>query len=117
MSGRVSIRRRTALLAGLLLLAMAYCAAVLVSSRYLPPVRIDLTADGLYTLTPGTKQIIDGVHKPLRLTLYFSEHAARDLPQLRSYEQRVNEMLQEMVARSHGQPASASGRSDSVFRR
>ncbi len=34
--------------------------------------------------------------------MYFSEHATRDLPQLRSYEQRVREMLQEMVARSHG---------------
>src|SRR6185437_4651538 len=30
------------------------------------------------------------------------EHATRDLPKLRSYERRVNEMLQEMVARSHG---------------
>ena len=38
----------------------------------------------------------------MHLTLYFSRHATRDLPQLRSYEQRVRELLQEMVTRSHG---------------
>ena len=48
------------------------------------------------------EQIVDSLQRPLRLTLYFSDHAARDLPQLRSYEQRVREMLQEMVARSSG---------------
>ncbi|MEW5305366.1 MAG: hypothetical protein WDW36_007909 [Sanguina aurantia] len=56
----------------------------------------------LYTLTPGTLHIIDTLQRPLRVTLYFSDHATRDLPQLRSYDQRVSEMLQEMVARSHG---------------
>jgi ABC-type uncharacterized transport system involved in gliding motility auxiliary subunit len=99
---RLTIRRRTALFAALILLVLAYVALVLLSSRSIKPLRLDLTADGLYTLAPGTEQIVDGIHRPIRLTLYFSEHATRDLPQLRSYEQRVNEMLQEMVARSHG---------------
>lgn len=99
---RFRFRRRTVLFAALALLVLIYVALVLASSRSLKPLRVDLTADRLYTLTPGTKQIVDGLHRPLRLTLYFSDHATRDLPQLRSYEQRVNEMLQEMVARSHG---------------
>src|SRR5690348_10684361 len=75
---------------------------VVASSRWLHATRIDLTADQLYTLTPGTRHIVDSLQRPLQLTLYFSEHATRDLPKLRSYERRVNEMLQEMVARSHG---------------
>ncbi|MDO1529944.1 Gldg family protein [Fulvimonas sp. R45] len=98
----VRFRRRTALVAALVLLALAWAALVLTTSRWLGPARVDLTTDHLYTLAPGTRQIIDGLRRPLRLTLYFSEHATRDLPQLRSYEQRVNEMLQEMVSRSHG---------------
>jgi ABC-type uncharacterized transport system involved in gliding motility auxiliary subunit len=99
---RLRFHRGTAVFLALVLLAVAYVVLVLGSSRWMGPARVDLTTDRLYTLTPGTKQIIDKLHRPLRLTLYFSGHATRDLPQLRSYEQRVNEMLQEMVARSHG---------------
>lgn len=96
------LTRRGILQAGLVLLVLVFVPLIVASSRWLHASRIDLTTDRLYTLTPGTVHIVDTLKRPLRLTLYFSEHAARDLPQLRSYEQRVNEMLQEMVARSHG---------------
>ena len=96
------LRRRTVLVSGLVALVLAYCSLTLVTSRWLAPDRFDLTQDGLYTLSPGTRQIVDNVHRPVWLTLYFSQHATKDLPQLRSYEQRVAEMLQEIVARSHG---------------
>jgi ABC-type uncharacterized transport system involved in gliding motility auxiliary subunit len=99
---RLALRRRTVLFSALIVLIISYCSLALVTSRWLEPERFDLTADHLYTLSPGTRQIIDNVHRPLWLTLYFSQHATKDLPQLRSYEQRVAEMLQEMVARSHG---------------
>ncbi|MEP7184941.1 MAG: Gldg family protein [Rhodanobacter sp.] len=96
------LTRSRTLQAGLVLLVLVFVPLIVVSSRWLNASRIDLTTDKLYTLTPGTLHIVDTLQRPLRLTLYFSSHAARDLPQLRSYEQRVNEMLQEMVARSHG---------------
>ena len=99
---RIHLSRRAVLLAALALLAVVFVTLVLGTSRWARVARIDLTADRLYTLTPGTAHIVDGLHAPLKLTLYFSDHAARDLPQLRSYEQRVAEMLQEMVARAHG---------------
>ncbi|HEV2538770.1 MAG TPA: Gldg family protein [Frateuria sp.] len=99
---RKHIGRRTLLVAALVALTLAFIGVTLAGSRWLRAARIDLTADHLYTLTPGTQHIIDGLHRPLKLTLYFSDHATRDLPQLRSYEQRVREMLQEMVARSRG---------------
>jgi ABC-type uncharacterized transport system involved in gliding motility auxiliary subunit len=98
---RIHFSRRAVLAAALVLLAILFVVFVLASSRWRMG-RIDLTSDKLYTLTPGTVHIVDGLHAPLRLTLYFSSHATRDLPQLRSYEQRVAEMLQEMVARAHG---------------
>lgn len=98
---RIHFSRRAVLLAALVFLAVLFVVFVLASSRWRIG-RMDLTSDKLYTLTPGTTHIVDGLHAPLRLTLYFSSHATRDLPQLRSYEQRVAEMLQEMVARSHG---------------
>lgn len=98
----LSLSRRARLYLGLVLLVLVFVPLIVASSRWLHVSRIDLTTDHLYTLTPGTLQIVGNLKRPLRLTLYFSEHATRDLPQLRSYEQRVREMLQEMVARSHG---------------
>jgi ABC-type uncharacterized transport system involved in gliding motility auxiliary subunit len=96
------ISRRASLYGRLVLLALIFVPLIVTSGRWLRTSRIDLTRDQLYTLTPGTLQIVDSLQRPLRLTLYFSDHATRDLPQLRSYEQRVREMLQEIAARSHG---------------
>lgn len=94
--------RRAHLSAALALLVILFVLLALAGSRWMRADRIDLTADKLYTLTRGTDQIVDSLRAPLKLTLYFSDHATADSPQLRSYEQRVREMLQEMVARSHG---------------
>jgi len=94
--------RRTTRTAALVLLVIVFILLALVGSRWMRADRIDLTSDKLYTLTSGTEQIVDSLHAPLKLTLYFSDHATADSAQLRSYEQRVREMLQEMVARSHG---------------
>jgi len=99
---RRPLSRRSRLRIVLVLVLMFSTALALALSRWIHVPRVDLTQDHLYTLTPGTVQIVGNLQRPLRLTLYFSEHAARDLPQLRSYEQRVREMLQEMVARSSG---------------
>jgi ABC-type uncharacterized transport system involved in gliding motility auxiliary subunit len=82
--------------------ALLFLVVIGVSSLSLRTARVDLTADRIYTLTPGTEKIVDGLREPVTLTLYFSEHATRDLPQLRSYEQRVQEMLREMAVRAHG---------------
>ena len=94
--------RRAVLYGSLVLLALIFVPLIVTSGRWLHASRIDLTTDQLYTLTPGTLHIVDTLQRPLKLTLYFSDHATRDLPQLRSYAQRVRDMLQEMVARSHG---------------
>ena len=94
--------RRAVLYGLLVLLALVFVPLIVTSGRWLRASRIDLTTDQLYTLTPGALQIVDTLQRPLKLTLYFSDHATRDLPQLRSYEQRVREMLQEMAVRSHG---------------
>lgn len=101
LSRPLHITRRAALYAALVVLVLVFVPLIAISSRWIHASRIDLTTDRLYTLTPGTLHIVDGLQRPLKLTLYFSDHAARDLPQLRSYEQRVREMLQEIVARSH----------------
>ncbi|MGE7138546.1 GldG family protein [Luteibacter sp. NPDC031894] len=97
-----SISRPFLLRLSLFGIAALFLLAIAISSMSLRTARMDLTADRIYTLTPGTQKIVDALRKPLTLTLYFSEHATRDLPQLRSYEQRVHEMLREIAVRAHG---------------
>ena len=99
---RLTFTRRVRVIGLLVLLVAVSLTLAMAGSRWMRATRFDLTSDRLYTLTPGTVRIVDKLRAPLRLTLYFSEHSTRDLPQLRSYEQRVRELLQEMVARSHG---------------
>ncbi|GAB3035266.1 GldG family protein [Oleiagrimonas citrea] len=99
---RTLVRRSFLLRLGLLALLAAFVGVIFANAMWLRGVRVDLTSDHLYSLSPGTQKIIEGLHRPVHLTLYFSRHATRDLPQLRSYEQRVRELLQEMVSRSHG---------------
>ena len=84
------------------LLAVVYVLAVLGSSRWLDGAQVDLTQDRMYTLSPGTRDIIGQIRQPVDLTLYFSDRASRGLPQLRAYHQRVVEMLEEVVRAGHG---------------
>jgi len=75
---------------------------ILASSKYLSGARLDLTENGLYTLSKGTENILKNLDKPVTLTLYFSEKASSQLPALRTYAQRVEELLGEYVGLSDG---------------
>jgi ABC-type uncharacterized transport system involved in gliding motility auxiliary subunit len=86
----------------LLLLIAVYLLLLWGSSAGLRGARVDLTADKLYTLSPGTLHIVSSLRQPLRLTLYFSDRVSRELPQLRAYHQRVADMLEEIARNSDG---------------
>jgi ABC-type uncharacterized transport system involved in gliding motility auxiliary subunit len=88
--------------ASLLLLAVLFAGLTVLSARLLPGARLDLTQDKLYTLSQGTRNILENLDEPVKLYLFFSEEPSRDLPQIRSYARRVNEMLDEFADRSDG---------------
>ncbi|WP_297927168.1 Gldg family protein [Metallibacterium sp.] len=90
------------LVLALLALALLYVAMVQVGTRLLGGWQIDLTRDHIYTLAPGTRAIARSPREPVQLTLYFSRHAARDLPQLRAYARRVQTLLREVARVSQG---------------
>jgi len=75
---------------------------IVVSSKYLVGVRLDLSESGLYTLSDGTEKILKGLDQPVTLNLYFSEKASSQLPALRTYAQRVEELLEEYVGLAKG---------------
>ena len=78
--------------------------------------RLDLTQSHLYTLSQGTKNILAGIDEPIHLYLFFSDKGTQDLPQLRTYAQRVREMLEEMAARVRRQDQARRDRSAAVLR-
>ena len=86
----------------LAVLAVLFVSVVLISNSALRGARLDLTQGHLYTLSQGTKKILSGIAEPIQLYFYYSEKGAQDQPQLRTYAQRVREMLEEMVARANG---------------
>ncbi|MGH1373890.1 MAG: GldG family protein, partial [Cellvibrionaceae bacterium] len=64
----------------------------------LPAWRLDLTEDELYTLGSGSKQLVAELEQPITLSLYFSQSLADDLPQLKDYAQRIEDLLFEYQA-------------------
>ncbi|ERI52379.1 ABC transporter [Pseudomonas sp. AOB-7] len=79
--------------AGLLLIAAAFLAFNLLAGLGLGGARLDLTEQKLYTISDGTKQILGELDEPINLYFFYSDKVAKDLPALRTYAQRVEEML------------------------
>ncbi len=79
--------------------------------------RVDLTQNGLYTTAPGTEKILRGLKEPMNLYFFYSEKAANNMPELKTYGNRVRELLQELAARSNGNLRLSRDRPAAVLRR
>ena len=86
---------------GLTALAVIFLVGVTLISL-LPGMRLDLTENQLYTLSDGTKKVLGRIPEPVNVYLFFSDKATADIPQLRTYAGRVQEMLEEFASRSNG---------------
>jgi len=86
---------------GLISIAVFLLFAVLIISL-LPSARLDLTEDRLYSLSDGTRNIVANLDQPVELIFFYSDQATEDVPQIRSYATRVEELLQEIVLASNG---------------
>lgn len=86
----------------LLLLLVFFVVASMLSSNLLRGLRFDLTENQLYTLSSGTRNILHDLQEPVTLYLFFSQEASRDLPQIRSYARRVDELVEEFVNHNPG---------------
>jgi ABC-type uncharacterized transport system involved in gliding motility auxiliary subunit len=94
--------RKSMALTALALAAALFVAVNVLAQSALRHARLDLTREGLYTLTPGTLNIIRSVQEPVTLRLFFSESLASQVPAVRTYGQRVRELLEEYRDRSEG---------------
>jgi ABC-type uncharacterized transport system involved in gliding motility auxiliary subunit len=88
---------------GLAALAVLFLGVVMLSNVGLRGMRVDLTQNRLYTLSPGTQQVLAGLKEPVNLYFYFSrEAAAKQAPLVMPYATRVREFLEELSARAGG---------------
>src|ERR1700689_3528370 len=75
----------------------------MLSNLALRGMRLDLTQNRLYTLSPGTKQVLAELKEPVNLYFYFSrDAAAKQSPLILPDANRVREFLEEIRARSGG---------------
>jgi ABC-type uncharacterized transport system involved in gliding motility auxiliary subunit len=86
----------------LALLGIAFIVAVSISNQLFKGWRIDLTENNLYTLSDGTRNLLEGLEEPINLYFYFSDQASESMPSLRSYADRVREMLEEFENEADG---------------
>lgn len=94
--------KQTLGVSALVILGILFLALAMLSNFALRGMQVDLTENGLYTISEGTKNIIAKIDEPINLYFYFSSTAAADEPSLRAYAQRVQELLEEFVQRSKG---------------
>lgn len=87
---------------GLVLLALAVLFSTLLTDRLFKGVRLDLTEGGLYTLSEGSQNIVNGLDQPLDLYFFFSQSSTRDAMGWRNYAKQVKELLEEFELRSNG---------------
>ena len=65
-------------------------------------VRSDLTQNKIYTLSPGTKRILDKLDTPVEIRFYYSKDNSSMPVPLRTYAQEVEDLLSEYQQAGHG---------------
>ncbi len=83
---------------GLLLLVLLFLAVIMLGNVALRGMRWDLTEGQLFTISEGTKRILADIDEPVNLYYFFSDKQTADLPTVRDYARRVEEMLDEFAA-------------------
>lgn len=86
----------------LVVLAALFLGVIAASTFLFRGARLDLTENKLYTIAPGTKNMLAKLDEPINLYFFFSQEPSRELPALRAYAQRVRELLEEMEQRADG---------------
>ena len=94
----------------LVLVALSIVLAIHVVAVQTETLRVDLTADNIYSLSDGSEEILEKMHaegvEPVRVTLYFSETVGKTLPSFikdfLTYRDYVESLLREYEVASGG---------------
>lgn len=84
----------------LLIAVLVFLSATVIGDRFFRSVRLDLTNEGLYSLSEGTKELLASYDEPITLDYYFSKTQAAPFPQLLAYGKRVEDLLRAFQAQN-----------------
>ncbi|MEM7542096.1 MAG: Gldg family protein [Pseudomonadota bacterium] len=87
---------------GLIFALALFLGTNIISNELFTGLRLDLTENGLYTLSDGTERILEKIDEPIHLHFYYSAKQFAGVPQLLQYGRRVRDMLEEYVAAAGG---------------
>jgi ABC-type uncharacterized transport system involved in gliding motility auxiliary subunit len=95
-------KRGISALLALLLAAILAVGVNMLADRLLARARLDLTQNRLYTLSDGTRQVLQGLQDPVTLRLFYSRRLGAQIPAYGAYAERVRAMLDEYVSVAGG---------------
>ncbi len=101
-TGSKALSRRGYAAAIIALAAVIFVAVNLVSTTLFRTARLDLTENGLFTLSQGTRNIIAKVDEPITLRFFYSKNLTAQYAQVNDYARRVRDLLQEYEDLSGG---------------
>ena len=84
----------TTVLAGVILVTLLSSYPI---QRIMSGLRIDLTEDRIFTVSPATAELLDALPQSVHLDLYFSAGLSQGLPEVRRHAVRVEELLREFI--------------------
>lgn len=96
------ISRRTYALSALALAAVLFVGLNIFANNFFTGARLDLTQNGQFTLSKGTRNILDKLQEPVTLKFYYSRSAGARYAATAAYAKRVRDLLGEYAALSHG---------------
>jgi ABC-type uncharacterized transport system involved in gliding motility auxiliary subunit len=96
------ISRRTYALSALALAAILFVGLNIFANNFFTGARLDLTQNGQFTLSKGTRNILDKLQEPVTLKFYYSRSAGARYAATAAYAKRVRDLLGEYATLSHG---------------
>ena len=86
----------------IVLLVVLFFALVLLNNQIFRSARFDLTEDQVYSLSDGSKDILNSIDEPIHLYFFFSDKTSEGLTSLRNYANRVESLLKEYETAADG---------------
>lgn len=96
------MRRLSFSIAGVIAVAAIVLGINMFADARLANVRLDLTQGHIFTLSPGTKQILSSLKEPVTLRLFYSRQLGTSVPAYGAYADHVREMLRDYASLSNG---------------
>jgi len=83
-------------------IGFAFFALVFLNNVLFDKARLDLTQGQIYSVSDGTKEVLQQIDEPINLYFFFSDKATEGLTSLRNYAARIQSLLEEYELYSDG---------------